>query len=236
LAHAIHLTRDEVELIKQRGVGLSHCPTSNFNLNSGIAPIGYFLDKGVKVGLGTDVSGGYSPSILNAIQNASLAAKALSFKKQHQHPFHSSQSSQSSDPASESHHRHGHDHHDDHLDHDSQFANRPFSIATLLYLATAGGAAVCGIQERVGSFGSGKSFDALLVNVGGDSSNPTLWGMNVLTTSRPNSVTVDADIGLEEKQKIVNSWLECFLHGGDDRNIEKVYVQGRFVGGRTFRA
>ena len=51
LAHAIHLTKDEVELIKQRGVGLSHCPTSNFNLNSGIAPIGYFLDRGVKVRL-----------------------------------------------------------------------------------------------------------------------------------------------------------------------------------------
>jgi len=225
LAHAIHLTGDEVELIKQRGVGLSHCPTSNFNLNSGIAPIGYFLDRGVKVGLGTDVSGGYSPSMLNAIQNASLAAKALSFQNQHHHPCHASQSS---DPASESRHTHGHD---DHLDHDSQFTNRPFSIATLLYLATAGGAAVCGIQERVGSFGSGKSFDALLVNVGGDSSNPTLWGMNPSTTPP----TVDADIGLEEKRKIVNSWLECFLHGGDDRNVEKVYVQGRFVGGRTFR-
>ena len=51
LAHAVHLTKDEVELIKQRGVGISHCPTSNFNLNSGIAPIGYFLDRGVKVRL-----------------------------------------------------------------------------------------------------------------------------------------------------------------------------------------
>ena len=51
LAHAIHLTKNEVELIKQRGVGISHCPTSNFNLNSGIAPIGYFLDRGVKVRL-----------------------------------------------------------------------------------------------------------------------------------------------------------------------------------------
>ena len=51
LAHAIHLTKDEVELIKKIGVGISHCPTSNFNLNSGIAPIGYFLDKGIKVRL-----------------------------------------------------------------------------------------------------------------------------------------------------------------------------------------
>ena len=49
LAHAVHLTKDEVDLIKERGAGISHCPTSNFNLNSGIAPIGYFLDRGVKV-------------------------------------------------------------------------------------------------------------------------------------------------------------------------------------------
>ena len=188
--------------------------------------------------MGTDVSGGYSPSILNAIQNASLAAKALSFKKKHRRRSHSV----SSDPASEHHHSHDHDH--DH-DHDHQFTNRPFSIATLLYLATAGGAAVCGIEERVGSFGLGKSFDALLVNVGENSSNPALWRMNVLATPHHGTADAagttaegiaDAEVGLEEKQKIVNSWLECFLHGGDDRNIERVYVQGRFVGGRTFRA
>ena len=51
LGHAVHLTKDEVELIKKRGAGISHCPTSNFNLNSGIAPIGYYLDRGVKVRL-----------------------------------------------------------------------------------------------------------------------------------------------------------------------------------------
>ena len=55
LGHAVHLTKDEVELIKQRGAGISHCPTSNFNLNSGIAPIGYFLDRGVKVRLFSSV-------------------------------------------------------------------------------------------------------------------------------------------------------------------------------------
>ena len=50
LGHAVHITKQEVELIRERGAGISHCPTSNFNLNSGIAPIGYFLDRGVKVG------------------------------------------------------------------------------------------------------------------------------------------------------------------------------------------
>ena len=51
LAHAVHVTKDEVKLIKERGAGIAHCPSSNFNLNSGIAPVGYFLDMGVKVRL-----------------------------------------------------------------------------------------------------------------------------------------------------------------------------------------
>ena len=55
LGHAVHLNEDEVELIKQKGAGISHCPTSNFNLNSGIAPIGYYLDRGVKVRLFSSV-------------------------------------------------------------------------------------------------------------------------------------------------------------------------------------
>jgi guanine deaminase len=49
LAHAVHLEAAEVELIAQRRAGISHCPTSNFNLSSGVAPIGVYLDQGVKV-------------------------------------------------------------------------------------------------------------------------------------------------------------------------------------------
>jgi guanine deaminase len=49
LAHAIHLGDDEVELVKKRGAGVSHCPTSNFNLRSGVCPVGKLLDRGIKV-------------------------------------------------------------------------------------------------------------------------------------------------------------------------------------------
>lgn len=49
LAHAVHLDDKEVELIKTRGSGISHCPTSNFNLRSGMSRVGEFLDKGIKV-------------------------------------------------------------------------------------------------------------------------------------------------------------------------------------------
>lgn len=49
LAHAVHLEEAEMELIKQKKSGISHCPTSNFHLSSGVAPIGQYLDRGIKV-------------------------------------------------------------------------------------------------------------------------------------------------------------------------------------------
>lgn len=49
LAHGVYLEDAELEVIAQRKAGISHCPTSNFNLRSGIAPIGVYLDRGIKV-------------------------------------------------------------------------------------------------------------------------------------------------------------------------------------------
>lgn len=49
LAHAVHLEEEEIELIHRRKAGVSHCPTSNFNLRSGCAKIGVLLDRGIKV-------------------------------------------------------------------------------------------------------------------------------------------------------------------------------------------
>lgn len=49
LAHAVHLEDAEMELIKDRNAGISHCPTSNFNLSSGVAKVGEYLDRGIKV-------------------------------------------------------------------------------------------------------------------------------------------------------------------------------------------
>lgn len=49
LAHGVWLTEKEMDLIADRGAGLSHCPTSNFYLSSGMARVGMLLDHGVKV-------------------------------------------------------------------------------------------------------------------------------------------------------------------------------------------
>lgn len=55
-AHAVHVNDDEVRLIAERGAGVSHCPSSNMRLASGIAPVKKYLDTGARIGLGVDGS------------------------------------------------------------------------------------------------------------------------------------------------------------------------------------
>ncbi|KAF7974821.1 hypothetical protein HWV62_11175 [Athelia sp. TMB] len=198
LAHAVHLEDAEMELIKLKKAGISHCPTSNFHLSSGVAPVGEYLDRGIKVSLGTDVSGGFSPSILTAIQHASIAAKVKSFAP-------------SPTPRQSI--------------HQIPFADKQLSIPTLFYLATMGGAEVCCLEDRIGSFAVGKSFDALIVNVSESAGNPALWS----GLDEDENVT-----GSKDATKMLESMLERFLFCGDDRNIQRVYVQGRFIGGTSF--
>ncbi|RHY90923.1 hypothetical protein DYB35_008347 [Aphanomyces astaci] len=50
-------------------------PNSNFSLSSGVLNVRQLLNEGVKVGLGTDVSAGYSTSMLDAIRHAVIASK-----------------------------------------------------------------------------------------------------------------------------------------------------------------
>ncbi|CAG8669685.1 7229_t:CDS:2 [Dentiscutata erythropus] len=77
MAHCIHLSPQERKLIKERNVGISHCPNSNFALCSGVCNVRQLLDEGIKVGLGTDISGGFSKSILDSIRNASIASRVI---------------------------------------------------------------------------------------------------------------------------------------------------------------
>jgi len=79
LAHCCHLEDIELEIIKEAGAGVSHCPNSNFSLKSGICDVRRLKHAGVKIGLGTDCSGGYSPSMLNAMRHAVMASNTLTF-------------------------------------------------------------------------------------------------------------------------------------------------------------
>ncbi|KAI5959713.1 uncharacterized protein KGF55_004945 [Candida pseudojiufengensis] len=82
LAHAIHLTKKESNLISEKQCSISHCPTSNTFISSGEAPIYKYLNKyNINVSLGTDVSGGFDSSILQMIKFSILVSHHLSMKK-----------------------------------------------------------------------------------------------------------------------------------------------------------
>lgn len=75
LAHAVHISEAEASLISERGSKVSHCPCSNSSITSGAARVRWLLEKGIEVGLGTDMSGGYSPSVLDAARQALLVSR-----------------------------------------------------------------------------------------------------------------------------------------------------------------
>jgi len=63
MAHCVHLTEEEINTIAKNEVVIAHCPTSNVNLSSGIAPISKLLRKNIKIGLGSDIAGGENLSM-----------------------------------------------------------------------------------------------------------------------------------------------------------------------------
>ncbi|KAI9167202.1 putative guanine deaminase [Paramyrothecium foliicola] len=75
LAHAVHLSDEEARLISEAGAKVSHCACSNSSLTSGAARVRWLWAHGIDVGLGTDMSGGYSPSILEAARQAALVSR-----------------------------------------------------------------------------------------------------------------------------------------------------------------
>lgn len=75
MAHCVWSPDREIALMKEHGVTVAHCPSSNCNLASGIAPAKRYLDEGIKIGLGTDLSAGESTSILRAIFQAVAMSK-----------------------------------------------------------------------------------------------------------------------------------------------------------------
>ncbi len=72
-AHVVWVNQDEIDIMAQRKVGVSHCIESNLKLSSGIAPVAQMINKGVKVSMGTD--GAASNNNLDLLEEISIAAK-----------------------------------------------------------------------------------------------------------------------------------------------------------------
>lgn len=75
MAHCVHSTEEEQKMMKEQGVFVAHCPESNTNLSSGIAPIRRYMENGICVGLGSDVAAGTSLSMFRVMAMAIQCSK-----------------------------------------------------------------------------------------------------------------------------------------------------------------
>jgi guanine deaminase len=77
LAHGNFVREEDIALIKQRGAAIAHCPLSNVYFSDAVFPLRRILQQGVHVGLGSDIAGGASPSILENARHAVIASRSL---------------------------------------------------------------------------------------------------------------------------------------------------------------
>lgn len=75
MAHCVYSDDREIARMKSNGVYVAHCPESNMNLASGVAPVRKYLQEGLHVGMGSDVAGGSTENIFTAMAHAIQASK-----------------------------------------------------------------------------------------------------------------------------------------------------------------
>jgi len=86
MAHCVWTQGKELELMRRNGVMVAHCPTSNFNIASGMAPIRTFLEEGLRVGLGSDISGGHDLNMFRMLVYAIQVSK-MQYQQHHEKAF-----------------------------------------------------------------------------------------------------------------------------------------------------
>ncbi|CDK28111.1 unnamed protein product [Kuraishia capsulata CBS 1993] len=182
LAHCVHLTDEERDVIASHGSGISHCPTSNSSITSGEARIRWLLESGVNVSLGTDCSGGFTPSILSVARQAHLVSRHLVMK--------------------------------------TEVEAEKLSSNDVLYLATMGGAKALDMADSLGSFAVGKKWECQMIDLACEGSP-----VDTFKYQEPRWESSERAEAEHRFQDLIDKW----LFNGDDRNVRRVYVNGRCV-------
>ncbi|WP_245445696.1 amidohydrolase family protein [Metarhizobium album] len=145
LAHANFLTEKDVETLKARQSAVAHCPLSNAYFANAVFPLRAALEKGLNVGLGTDISGGPSASMFENCRAAIMVSRMLE---------------SGVDPRLDAASR-------------STFGPARLDFRDAFHVATAGGAKA--LDLPVGQFSPGYRFDAMVVDTNADKGTIRLW-------------------------------------------------------------
>ena len=213
LAHCVHLSPNERKLLQERKSKVSHCPVSNTSISSGLCPVRQLLDDGIEVGLGTDISGGYSTSVLVAAREAAMVSRTLAALTPDEPE--TEEAPRERNPADVDATNH-------HTKHSTPASDRQkLSVEECFYLATVGGAKCLGLQGKIGAFEVGMQFDAQFVQLD-DADDVDIRNKDKDKDKSNGPVELWSRETWDEKMA---KWLFC----GDDRNTKKVYVAGRLV-------
>lgn len=77
MAHCNFLEEPDAELFARTGTAIAHCPVSNAYFANSVLPAARLQAQGIDIGLGTDLSGGFSPSMLDNIRQAVMSSRML---------------------------------------------------------------------------------------------------------------------------------------------------------------
>ncbi|MEF0941159.1 guanine deaminase [Rhizobium sp. BR 362] len=166
LAHANFLTAKDMETVRARGAAIAHCPLSNAYFANAVFPLRAALEKGLHLGLGTDISGGPSASMFENARGAILASRMLQSGVDPNLP-----------PSAR-----------------STFGPAQIDFRDAFHIATAGGGVA--LDLPMGQFTPGYQFDAMLIHADAEKGTVRLFedrdkGERILqkiiyTASRPN--------------------------------------------------
>jgi guanine deaminase len=170
LGHATHLTPGDTDIFKARGSAVSHCPLSNSYFSSAVFPLRSALERGLHVALGTDISGGPSGSMFEAMRESIAVSRMLET---------------GNDPGLPPEERGGR-------------PNSRVDFREAFYIATTGGGVA--LDLPIGNFAPGCHFDAIAVDTAAAQGSIRLWedldiGEKILqkivyTATRPNIASV----------------------------------------------
>lgn len=77
MAHCNFLSEEDAQLFAHTGTAICHCPISNAYFANSVIPIAHLRKSGVEIGIGSDISGGFSPSLFDNARQAVMSSRML---------------------------------------------------------------------------------------------------------------------------------------------------------------